>query len=170
MRKVIISLMDGDVVFVYIIYSEGSLQKEIFEKCGDLFTLQTKRLSSLVGWWCIASGGEIKNQMTLIRTCTKTIPEQIQSWDLGEIKLGLCADCLEALKMREIRLVLVSNAPYTILQGDKKKLVYYVHLLSLQLSWKHWFWDLDFKENMVVTDLAYQNNREKFHPGKGTST
>ena len=67
----------------------------------------------------MASGGEIRNQITLIRTWTRTIPAHIRSWDFGEIKLGLLADFLEALKIREIRLVLVSRAPYTILQGNK---------------------------------------------------
>lgn len=75
------------------------------------FTLQTRRLSSLVGWWWTASGGKVRNQITLIKTWTSTIPVQIQSWDFGEIKLGLLADCVEALKIREIRLVFVNRAP-----------------------------------------------------------
>jgi hypothetical protein len=40
-------------------------------------------------------------------------PEQMMSCDLGEIKLGLLAVCLPALKIREIRFVLVSSAAYT---------------------------------------------------------
>ena len=54
---------------------------------------------------------KVRNQITLIKTWTSTIPVQIQSWDFGEIKLGLLADCVEALKIREIRLVLVNRAP-----------------------------------------------------------
>ena len=53
----------------------------------------------------------MRNQITLIKTWTSTIPVQIQSWDFGEIKLGLLADCVEALKIREIRLVFVNRAP-----------------------------------------------------------
>lgn len=48
-----------------------------------------------------------------------TIPVQIKSWDFGEINCGRLADCLDALKMRDMRLVLVNKAPYTMLYNEK---------------------------------------------------
>ena len=77
-------------------------------------TLQTNKLSSLVGWWWVASGGETKNHMTLMTTWTTTIEKVMASWDLGEMQLGLLALRFEALKIREILLVLVNSAPYTM--------------------------------------------------------
>lgn len=38
---------------------------------------------------------------------------QMASWELGEMRMGRLAECLLALKMREIRLVFVSRAAYT---------------------------------------------------------
>lgn len=61
----------------------------------------------------------MRNQMTLIKICTMTIPVQIKSWDFGEINCGRLADCLDALKMRDMRLVLVNKAPYTMLYNEK---------------------------------------------------
>ena len=78
-------------------------------------TLQTSRLSSRVGWWWMASGGETSIQMTLMRTWTNMSPVQMISWDLGEMKFGLLADLLDASKIRAMRLVLVRSAPYTML-------------------------------------------------------
>jgi hypothetical protein len=46
-------------------------------------------------------------------TWTPTSPEQMISWDLGDIKLGLFAECFPALKIREMRLVFVRRAAYT---------------------------------------------------------
>ena len=63
-------------------------------------TLQTNNQSSLEGLWWIASGGEINIHMTFIMTCAKTIPEQIINCDFGDIKVGFCAECFDALKMR----------------------------------------------------------------------
>ena len=63
-------------------------------------TLQTRRLSSLVGWWWTASGGKISIQMTLTMTWTKMIPEQMMICDLGDIRVGFWADFFEALKIR----------------------------------------------------------------------
>ena len=103
------------LLFYWMLICRGNLLEskiwKIYNPNTLCFTLQTRRLSSLVGWWWTASGGKVRNQITLIKTWTSTIPVQIQSWDFGEIKLGLLADCVEALKIREIRLVFVNRAP-----------------------------------------------------------
>ena len=82
-------------------------QKPVWNRFGILrfletviLTLQTRRLSSLVGWWWTASGGKISIQMTLTMTWTKTIPEQMMICDFGDIRVGFWADFLEALKIR----------------------------------------------------------------------
>lgn len=42
----------------------------------------------------------------------------ISNWDLGDMKFGLFVVRLPALKMREMRLVLVSSAEYTTVKQN----------------------------------------------------
>lgn len=45
-------------------------------------------------------------------------PLQMMSCDRGLIKLGRFAECFPALKIREMRLVFVSNAAYTTVKQN----------------------------------------------------
>ncbi len=61
----------------------------------------------------MAAGVSTSIQITLMSTCTKTSPEQMTSCDRGEMKLGRFVVRFDAAKMRAMRFVFVSRAPYT---------------------------------------------------------
>lgn len=46
-------------------------------------------------------------------TCIDTSPAHMHNCELGDMSIGRLAECLLALKMREIRFVFVSSAAYT---------------------------------------------------------